>query len=307
MRLLTAAGTLAGTLLVASFLVYAVTLIAPGDPALVVFRARYGDQAAPVPELLSAIRREVGFDRPLYEQYGAWLARVVRGDFGESLTRRTPVLPTLAARLPTTLTLTFGALTLALALAIAVGVFASRRPWLTRLTLAVTQLGISLPDYFLALVLMLVFAVKLGALPVSGWGEPAGVVLPIATLMFRPWSTFTRLVVAGVDEAMGADWVRTGRAKGLGETYLLYRHALPHAFLPVISLVGIAASGALASSLVAEVIFVIPGVGRLLYEAVLERDIPLIQAAMLVQVSIAITANFAANAAMRWANPALRE
>jgi peptide/nickel transport system permease protein len=132
------------------------------------------------------------------------------------------------------------------------------------------------------------------------------VVLPIATLMLRPWATFTRLVLAGVDEAMSADWVRTARAKGLGEAYLLYRHVLPHALLPVISLVGIAASGALATGLVAEVIFAIPGVGRLLYDGVLERDIPLVQACLLVQVSLAVSANLAGNAAMRWANPALR-
>jgi peptide/nickel transport system permease protein len=305
-RAVAAFGSLAGTLLVATFLVYVVTLTVPGDPAIVLFHARYGDQAAPRPDLVDAIRHEAGFDQPLVVQYANWLGHVLRGDLGVSLTHRTPILPALLNGLPITLGLVFGALLLALLLSLGVGVLASQRQWLCSATLAFTQLGLSLPEYFFALVLMLFLAVQVRLLPVSGWGTPAGLVLPVATLMLRPWATFTRLVVTGVDEARGADFVRTGRAKGLGDRYLLYRHVLPHALLPVINLVGISASGALATALIVEVIFAIPGVGRLLYQGVLDRDIPLVQACLLVQVSLAVTANMASNVAMRWVNPAMR-
>lgn len=285
---------------------YALTVLAPGDPALAAFRGRYGDQASPDPESLAAIRRQLDLDLPLYAQYGRWLLGIMQGDFGTSITRRTPVLPLLVDRLPPTLAITFGALAVAFVLAIVVGVLASLRRGIANLMLGITQLGISIPDYFVALVLMLVFAVQLQILPVSGWGQASGLVLPIVTLMLRPWATLTRLVMTGVEEAIHSDWVRTGRAKGLRDNYLLYRHVLPHALLPVISVLGIAASGALATALVVEVVFAIPGAGRLLYEAVLQRDIPLVQAALLVQVALAITANAAANAAMRLVNPTLR-
>ena len=294
------------TLLLASFLVYALTVVVPGDPALAVFRARFGDAAPPLAEQIEAIRREARFDRPLVEQYAVWLAGAVTGDLGQSFTRKRPVWSLVAERLPVTLTLTLGALLLALVLAIPAGIVFARQGWWTRAGLGATQLGISTPDYFLALVLMLVLAVHLRLFPVAGWGTPAAFVLPAATLAFRPWSTFTRLIMAGLDQAMRSDWARTGRAKGLDERTLLLRHALPHTLLPVVALVGVAASGALGAGLVAEVIFAIPGLGRLLYEAIGERDIPLIQGCLLVQVSLAVTANAAADAAMRWLNPTLR-
>lgn len=299
-------GSIVGTLLAASFLVYLLTVLAPGDPALALFRARYGDSAPAASAQLEAIRREAGFDRSLIEQYAQWLGRVAQGDFGVSFTRRRPVAPLIVERLPITLGLTLGSLTLALALALPAGLLFSQSRVATQVGLAVTQVGVSTPEYFLAVGLMLIFAVKLGLTPVAGIATPVGFALPLATLAFRPWSTFTRLVMSGVDETRRSDFVRTGRAKGLAERYLLTRHILPHALLPIVPLVGAAASGALAAGVVAEVIFAIPGVGRLLYEAIGERDVPMAQACLLIQVSLAILANGLADMALRWLNPALR-
>lgn len=294
------------TLLVSSFLVYALTVLVPGDPALALFRARFGEGAPAERLQVEAIRREAGFDRSIPEQYAAWLGRAVQGDLGQSFTKRRPVMPQIVSRLPVTLALTLGALALALLLAIPVAALAARSGAWTRLVLGLTQLGLSIPDYVLALVLMLTFAVKLAVLPVSGWQTPAAFVLPILTLTFRPWATFTRLVMAGLDETLRSDWIRTARAKGLPERTILTRHALPHTLLPVVSLLGASASGALAGGLVAEVIFAIPGVGRLLYEAIGERDIPTVQACLLIQVSLAILANWAADVTNRQLNPLLR-
>lgn len=299
-------GPLVATLLLASLLIYALTVLAPGDPALALFRARYGEQAQPISEQIGEIRREAGFDRPLWEQYGTWLGRALQGDLGQSFTSRRPVAPLVAERLPTTLMLAFGALGLAIALSIPAGVLAARHRGATSLTLGATQLGISVPDYFVALALVLLFAVKLGMLPVAGWGSPAAFVLPALTLALGPWASFTRLLLAGVDEAMRSDWARTGRAKGLTEQTLLFRHALPLAYLPVVSRIGVNASEALATGLVVEVIFAIPGIGRLLYDAVGERDIPTVQACLLIQVSLAVLASSVADAALRWLNPTLR-
>ncbi|MCC6176847.1 MAG: ABC transporter permease [Chloroflexi bacterium] len=297
---------LAFTLLVSSFLVYALTVLVPGDPALALFRARFGEGAPAERVQVEAIRQEAGFDRSIPEQYAAWLGRALQGDLGRSFTKRRPVMPLILDRLPVTLTLTLGALVVAMALAVPVSLFAARNLGRTHLLLAITQLGLAVPDYVLAIVLMLTFAVKLSLVPVSGWQTPAAYILPIATLAFRPWATFTRLLMAGLDETLGSDWVRTARAKGLPERFVLYRHALPHTLLPVISVLGASASAALAGGLVAEVIFAIPGVGRLLYEAIGERDIPTIQACLLIQVSLAILANWLADAASRQINPMLR-
>jgi peptide/nickel transport system permease protein len=294
------------TLLVSSFLVYALTVLVPGDPALALFRARFGEGASAGPAQVEAVRREAGFDRSIPEQYAAWLGRALQGDLGQSFTKRRPVMPLILDRLPVTLMLTLGALAVAMALAVPVGVLAASSMTRTRVVLAITQLGLSIPDYVLAIVLMLTFAVKLAWLPVSGWQTPAAFVLPIATLAFRPWATFTRLVMAGLDETLRSDWTRTARAKGLPERLVLYRHALPHALLPVVSVLGATASAALAGGLVAEVIFAIPGVGRLLYEAIGERDIPTVQACLLIQVSLAILANWLADVTSRRINPMLR-
>lgn len=278
----------------------------PGDPALALFRARYGEQAVPVRAQVEAVRREAGFDRPLAEQYVGWLTRAAGGDLGRSFTRRRPVLPLVLQRLPVSLGLALGALALAVALAIPTAVLSARRPRLMPLLLTLTQAILAAAEYVVALLLMLVFAVKLHLLPVSGWATPAAYVLPATTLALRPWATYTRLIAAGLNDARHADWMRTGRAKGLSEQRLLYRHALPHAMYPVVSVLGAAASGVLGAALVAEVIFAIPGTGRLLYEAIGDRDIPLIQACLMIQVALAVLANATADAGMRWLHPALR-
>lgn len=294
------------TLLVASFLVYAITVKLPGDPALALFRARYGDAAPPVPEQIAAIRSEAGFDKPIVVQYGRWLGRVLHGDLGRSYAHRRPVWPDLRDRLPVTLTLSAGAIVAALLLAAPLAVLGGRWPVAGRAVLGVTQLGISTPDYVLALVLVLVFAVRLGALPVAGWGSVTAAILPVATLAMYPTAMFTRLIMTGMEENSRTDWARTARAKGLSETRTRFRHILPHALLPVVSLTGVAMSGALSSALIAEVIFAIPGVSRMLYEAIGQRDIPVVQACLVVQVTLAVLANTLADVGLRALNPTLR-
>lgn len=299
-------GSLLGTLLAASFLAFAIAVVVPGDPALVLFRARYGEAALPSPAAIAAIRREAGFDRPVVVQWLQWMRRAVTGDLGTSFTRRRPVLPLLLDRLPTTLSLSFSALALSLVLAVLLSIPAARSRAGTTAALGVTQVGLSVPDYFLAMALVLALAVRWSWFPVSGWGGIPAAILPIAAMTLHPWALYTRLLVAGMREARSADWFRTGRAKGLSDDRLTYRHVLPHAIIPVVSLLGMGASGVISGALVAEVIFAIPGAGQLLYEAVGQRDIPVIQACLMVQVSLAILVNSAADLLMRIANPLIR-
>jgi peptide/nickel transport system permease protein len=305
-RLLVEAGLLAGTLLVATFLAFVLTVKLPGDPAVALFRARFGEGVPATPERLHELRRETGFDEPIVVQYAEWLGGAVRGDMGHSFVTRQPVFATLIDRLPATLLLAFGSLIVGLAAALVTALVAARSRIVRYFVAAVTQLGISLPDYFLALLLVLVFAVRLQVLPVAGWGSAATVVLPMAMLALYPWALLTRVILAGIRENQSADWVRTARAHGLRERVVLTRHILPHTMVPVVSLLGVLGGSALSSTLIAEVVFAIPGAGRLLFEAIAQRDIPVIQAALLTQVGLAIAVNKLAALSLPLFDPTLR-
>lgn len=305
-RILSQLGQLVLTLLVASFAVHLVISHAPGDLVLAVFRSRYGAGATPDPAVLDSIRHELGMDQSVLVRYGHWLVDLFHGDLGESTTRRVPVAELLVERVPVTLTLTISAAAIAFVLAVNVGLNAGFRPRAAKATLWLTQLGASLPDYFFALFLVLVFSLKLGWFPVSGWGSWAGLVLPVVALVITPWAIMTRLVMTSVQESVDSKWMRTARAKGVGPLRLRYRHTLPHALTSSVSLLGVLMSAALSSALVIEVVFAIPGVGRLLYEAVLERDVPVIQGALLVQVTLAVVANALASSAQSLLDPKQR-
>jgi len=295
-----------GTVLAASVLVYVLTILLPGDPALAQFRARYGDSATPEPAVLNSIRSELRLDRALPVQYVGWLGDVLRGDLGHSSTNRQPVAQLLRDRLPVTLLLAFGSLGVAVVLAIPSAMLASRIRGGRASTLGVTQMFVSLPDYFLAILLVLGFAVYLQWLPASGGVSTRGLILPMVTAAAYPWAVFVRLVLAGIEEYERTDWARVARAKGLREGVILRRHILPHTLSPLISMTGVMTGVALGSVLVVEVVFAIPGVGRLMYDGVLQRDVPVVQGALLLQVTLVIVANRLADAGVRWVNPVLR-
>lgn len=299
-------GILVAVLLVATFLAFVLTVRLPGDPATALFRARFGEGVPATPERLAAIRAETGFDKPIVVQYTDWLSDAVRGDMGRSFITRQPVFATLVERLPATLILAFGSLAIALLLAIATALIAMRSRAFQVVILGLTQFGISLPDYFLALLLVLVFAVKLQLLPVAGWGSAAAAVLPMAMLAAYPWALLSRILITGIATRQSQDWVRTARAKGLRERIVLTRHVMPHAMVPVISLLGVLGGSALSSTLIAEVVFAIPGAGRLLFDGIAQRDIPVVQAALLTQVALAVAVNKLAAFSLPLVDPTLR-
>ncbi|HEX6355882.1 ABC transporter permease [Actinophytocola sp.] len=300
-------GVLAVTLLVVSFVAFLIPYLTPGDPARKILRARLGDLDVD-PAALEALRHEYGLDRPLLSQYWDWLGNAVRGDFGLSYTSRTPVIDMIGSALTITAMLAATALLIAIVVAVPLGSLAAvrhGRPTDTAIT-TVTQGFVALPEYWLAPVLILVFALHLGALPSAGWAGPASMVLPCLTLALRPMSYFTQVTRASMIDVLAAPHMTAARARGLPFGVAMLRHGIRNALLPVITLFSVWLAGLLGGSVVVEVIFSIPGMGRLMYESVVNNDVPAIQAAIVCLVALAVLITTVTDVVYRLVNPAVR-
>jgi peptide/nickel transport system permease protein len=290
------AGTLVVMLLVAS-IVFVIVRVAPGDPAAVMLGpdATAGD--------IAALRTRWGLDRPLGVQYVAFLWQLAQGDLGRSIFLDQPVLVAIGQRAEPTLLLTAIAITVALAIALPLGVLAAlhRGRWFDRAVMTLCMGGASVPTFWLGLVFIEIFAVKFGMLPASGYGAPGAtlgyrlshLVLPGVTLGLASAALITRFTRAGMLDVLGEDYVRTARAKGLGEPRVVLRHALVTAALPILTVVGLTVAGLIAGAVVTETVFGLPGVGSLVISAVLRRDYPVIQGTLLVVAMAYVLINFA--------------
>jgi peptide/nickel transport system permease protein len=274
------------TLVVVTIMVFALVRVLPGDPALLML----GEEANP--ELVAALNRDLGLDRPLSVQYLSWIGGAIRGDLGTSLRNNESVTRLVAEKLPTTLELSLLAMLVALALAIPAGVFtAVRRGGVADGAVTVLALsGISLPNFFLGVLLIYFFSVQLGWIPPSGYvtpGENLGrnlllMLMPAITLGTGTAGVLTRFLRGSMLEVLTQDFVRTARAKGAGPRAVVYRHALRNAVLPVLTIFGLQLSALLSGAVITEQIFSIPGFGRLLVEAVATRDFPVLQGVVLI-------------------------
>jgi peptide/nickel transport system permease protein len=229
-------------------------------------------------------RHQMGFDRPWYVQYGDFVSHAVRGDFGTSLREHRPVFELLMERMPATLELTGTAFGISAVLGIALGVVSAtrRRSLYDRAVLVLTLAGQSMPVFWVGTMLILVFAVRLGWLPIAGMGGLSHLVLPAIALGFFPVARNARVVRSSMLEVLGADYVRTARAKGLPGPRVLLGHALRNALLPVVTLLALDIGYLLSGAVITESIFAWPGVGRLTVAAVLGKDLPLVEAAVVV-------------------------
>jgi peptide/nickel transport system permease protein len=300
-------GVLGATLLVVSFVAFLIPYLTPGDPARKILRARVGDLDVD-PAALAALRQRYGLDRPLLTQYWDWLGNAVRGDFGLSYTSRTPVVDMIGSALTVTAMLAATALVVAIVVAVPLGSLAALRqgrPTDTAIT-TVTQGFVAVPEYWLAPVLILVFALNLGALPSAGWNGPASMVLPCLTLALRPMSYFTQVTRASMIDVLAAPHMTAARARGLPFGVAMLRHGVRNALLPVITLFSVWLAGLLGGSVVVEVIFSIPGMGRLMYESVVNNDVPAIQAAIVCLVGLAVLVTTLTDVVYRLVNPAVR-
>jgi peptide/nickel transport system permease protein len=290
-----------GVLLGVSILVFGLTWLT-GDPINVLV-----PRNTP-PEEVARLKHDLGLDRPLPIQYIDFLQRAVRGDFGQSLRHRAPALPLVLDRLPATLALLASALLVMLVVGLPLGMlgatFHGQAPDV--LARSVSLLGQSIAAPWLGLLLILVFAVQLRWLPSSGLDRPTGIALPALVAGAYPAAALARLTRAGLLEVLAADYVRAARGKGLTERLVLWRHALKNAALPVVTFVGLQVAFLFSNSVVAEAIFAYPGMGRLALDAIGARDLPLIQAFVVLAAVVVVLVNLVVDVLYAWLDPRVR-
>ena len=290
-------------------LVFLLIHLVPGDPILQML----GEGATPTD--ISALRHQYGLDQPLWAQYVHYWSNVLHGDLGSSIRLHSTVANLIAARYPYTLALTLTALALALILALPAGILAAvrRGRWLDQLLSVVSLFGLSVPGLVLGPILIVVFSIGLGWLPVSGANSGGGrsidwryLILPSIAMGASLAAILTRMVRTSMLEELGQDYIRTARAKGLSETAVVCRHALPNALVPIVTVVGLQFGALLAGAIVTETIFSWPGLGRLTVSAISNRDYALVQGCLLSIGLTYVLVNLLTDVVYRWVNPRMR-
>jgi peptide/nickel transport system permease protein len=310
LRILTRAGVFAGSLVVASLLVFWVMTVLPGDPA----RVALGVNATPA--AVEALRARFGLDRPLVVQYADWAGGLARGDLGVSYVSEAPIGPQLADRLAVTAWLVGAGMLVAAVVAVPVGVVMAawhRRPAGLALS-ALTQLGVAVPAFLAGIIAVTVFAVRLRWLPANGWTPPSvdpamfarQLVLPAVSLGAVQGAVLARYVRSAVLDVLREDFLRTARAKGLTLWRALARHGLRNAAVPVVTVLGLQLATLLVGAVVIERVFVIPGVGSLLLDAVANRDLLVVGDVVMVLVVVVLTVNFLVDVLYLALDPRLR-
>ncbi len=301
-------------LLVVSLVVFFMLRLAPGDPAAVIA----GNNATA--EDIAQIRTQLGLDRHIVSQYGIWMGRVLQGDFGYSFYLGQPVLALIAQRVEPTLSLALGTALLAVLIAVPLGSLAAWRMggWLDRALSAFSVAGFSVPVFVIAYLLIYVFAMQLQWLPVQGYkpltGPQSAGWLGWARQLVLPWLTLStiyialiaRITRASVSEALGEDYIRTARAKGVSELVVLWRHALANAAVPIVTVIGIGVALLIGGVVVTETVFAIPGLGSLTVDAVLNRDFPVIQGLVLLFSVSYVGINLLVDTSYLWLDPRIR-
>ncbi len=281
-------------------LVFVIMRLLPGDPAALML-SEAGGSAQEITEL----RAELGLDDSLITQYGRYLLRLAQADLGTSLFTQRSVVDTIGEQLLSTIELAIAAIAIATTLGVSLGVIAAAKhgTWLDTLVMAISVSGISIPIFWSALLLIWLFALILGWLPATGKGGVGHLILPAYVLGFASAGAVTRLVRASLLDVMEQDYVSTARAKGLAERTVLFRHALKNAFIPVISIIGLQFGFLLGGTVVIETIFSRPGLGHLLVNAILWKDLPLVQGIVLLVALIYTLVNLATDVAYAYLDP----
>ena len=295
------------TLLIVSVLAFLIPYAGEGDPARKILRARVNDPALDQSQV-DALTKELGLDRPVYEQYLGWLGNTLSGDFGFSYTNRVPVSEMVAPALSVSISLALAALLLALVVALPLGIVAATRRGgkIDNTITFLSQSAVSAPEYWVGPVLVLVFAKQLGWLPSGGWSGLAYIAMPAFALSLRPMGYFTQVTRAAMTEVLAAPYITAARSRGLSFPKTLARHGMRNSMLPVMTLFSFWFAGLLGGSVVIEVIFNIPGMGRLLYTSVLNNDVPVIQGGMMWILTLAVVINTATDLLYGVLNPAIR-
>jgi len=295
---------------VVALFVFLLLRLTPGDPAAVLA----GDNATP--EQLDRIRTSLGLNEPLYVQFFTWINKLLHGDLGVSLISNVPVLNMISQRIEPSISLAVATIILSVVVAVPLGVLAAWKQgtWIDRFVMALSVLGFSVPVFVIGYILIQIFAIDLRWLPVQGFKSLSSgfgpfferLVLPTLALSFIYVALIARMTRASMLDVLGEDYVRTARAKGIGEIAVLFRHALRNAAVPVITVIGTGFALLISGVVVTESVFNIPGIGRLTVDAVLARDYPVIQAMILLTSLLYVTINLLIDVAYTILDPRIR-
>ncbi len=290
-----------GVVTVTFFLMY----VMPGDPVLALAGERYDE------ETLESLRKEYGLDKPLHLQYVDYLSRLARFDLGRSFITGRPVSESIAERFPRTMLLALSAMAIAVIAGVLTGGLSAwgRYPWLGKTLMGLSLAGVSIPVFWLGLLLIHLFSIKLGIFPPSGYGGGSirYLVLPALTLSFASMATIARVTRSGFLEAGAGDFVRTARAKGLAESKVIGKHVFRNALIPVVTIVGTDFGSYLSGSVLTETIFGWPGLGRFIVQAIMKRDFPVIQGSILFMAVMFVLVNLLVDLSYGMIDPRVRE
>ena len=294
-------------LVLVSVLAFLIPYMSGPEPATMIIHSRVANLAVDQ-DTIDQMRGHLGLDRPLAIQYLDWLGNAVRGDFGYSFTDRVPVSAHIGTAIVVSISLALSALALALAVALPLGAVAALKPgrWLDNFVTFLTQSLVAIPEYWIAPMATLVFSVHLQWLPSAGWIGPEHVILPAFALALRPMAYFTRVTRAAMIDVLQAPYIIASLSRGLGMGRTILRHGIRNAMPPVVTLFAMWLAGLIGGAVVIEVIFSIPGMGRLLYEAVVNKDIPMLQGSIVCLVAFAVLMSTLTDLIYVALNPAVR-
>jgi len=289
-----------------TIVVFLIMHAVPGDPV----RLMLGERATP--EMIAKLRHELGLDRPIYVQYFVWLSYLVRGNLGTSIVTGRPVLSMITERIPATLELTLTSLVISAVVAVFLGTLAAlhRGSWVDQLTRFFALFGISMPYFWFGLMLLLIFSFRLGWLPMYGRGGPIWTlnglkhaILPIIVLSLSNIALLMRITRSTMLDVLGEDYIKTAKGKGLPEKIVIYKHALRNALIPVVTILALRMAYTFGGAVVTETVFAWPGMGRLIVEAIYQRDIPVVQGVTLMFGIIVMFANLVADILYAYLDP----
>ena len=298
-------GQMVLVLLMLSVITFTLMKLAPGDPIWSILKI---DEVTVTIEEKEALRKELLFDQPIHIQYMNWLSNLLRLDLGNSFISQQPVTKEVASRILPTLYLTIGGLIVMMSIALVLGILAAvyQNRWIDHVSRLLAFLGASVPTFWLGFILIYVFSVRLALLPAIEYGSIKNLILPSFTLGLGLAAVYARLLRAGLLESYSQEYIRAARARGLGEWRILRVHALRSALLPVITMFGMSFGSLLGGSVVVEVIFAYPGLGKLAVDAIFKRDYPIIQGYILFTGVVVVFINLLVDLSYRFLDPRIR-
>lgn len=293
-------------LLCVSIITFSLMYIVPGDPAQIIAEKRYGEEITE--QIVERVRVETGLNQPLMLRYLCWLAGILQGDFGYSSNSGRPVLQEIIGKLPATVELALMAMLVSLLIAIPIGIVSAVKQYsfLDNIGMVGAMLGVSMPNFWLGPLLILIFAVHLGWFPVFGSGGLNNLILPSITLGTGLAAITVRLTRSSLLEVLKQDYIRTARSKGLSERVVVNKHALKNALIPIVTVVGLQFGSLLEGAVVVEVVFAWPGLGSLLVDSIFARDFPMIQGCVFFIAIMYVIVNLLVDLSYAWLDPRIR-